>query len=288
MPSTLSRLFCLVAAAAAPAAALAQAPVAAPPGPAARWHVDGASARCVLTRRLAGDPAPATFVLRFVPGSDRYDLILAGPSVPGEGRRLASDARMVLTLGEVRIEVPVSAIDLPGGVGSGVLIGPLPAEILPLFARSASLSLAERGGAPLGTWTIPVAARAAEALSYCEREKLIEWGADAAGFEAGGTRPRPLAGAREWITPRELGIHDPLGSMAYSAVFRLVIGTEGRVEGCTMLESAGNVDLGRGCRILERAARYEPARDAAGNPIRSVAIHIVSMHWMSDLRIIPG
>ena len=63
--SAAAMLACLVA-----PPASAQAPAAAPP--ATRWHLDGASNRCVLTRQLQGTPGAATFVLRTIPGSRRY------------------------------------------------------------------------------------------------------------------------------------------------------------------------------------------------------------------------
>jgi hypothetical protein len=52
-----------------------------------------------------------------------------------------------------------------------------------------------------------------------------------------------------------------------------------------LLESAGNVDLARGCAVLRRTARYAPARDPAGNPIASVAVHVVSVRMDVHFRI---
>jgi hypothetical protein len=55
-----------------------------------------------------------------------------------------------------------------------------------------------------------------------------------------------------------------------------------------LIESAGNVDLSRACRTLSGRARYEPARDAAGNRIRSVAVHVVQFEMDVDFRVPPG
>ncbi|MEA3016136.1 MAG: hypothetical protein QOI38_858, partial [Sphingomonadales bacterium] len=73
-----------------------------------------------------------------------------------------------------------------------------------------------------------------------------------------------------------------------AAVFRLTLDREGRATACTLIESAGNVDLTGACRALRSRARYEPARDAAGNPIASVAIHMVSVRMETEIRFIPG
>jgi len=49
--------------------------------------------------------------------------------------------------------------------------------------------------------------------------------------------------------------------------FSLTIGTNGRVEACTVTSSSGSAALDQAtCRILRSRARYTPARDQSGNP----------------------
>jgi len=46
---------------------------------------------------------------------------------------------------------------------------------------------------------------------------------------------------------------------------RLVVGTNGRVESCSIIQSTGSSELDRAtCQILERRARFEPATDSSG------------------------
>jgi TonB family protein len=50
--------------------------------------------------------------------------------------------------------------------------------------------------------------------------------------------------------------------------FRLVVGPDGRVTGCTVTSSSGSEHLDAAtCRIIRARARYYPARDAKGRPI---------------------
>jgi protein TonB len=269
-------------------AASAAAQPAASPQP-ARWHLDGSTDRCVLTRRLDGSPSPATFILRTIPGSGRYDVILASPHLPDPLRRAArSSQTLVLELSGASVEVPGASIDLPETLGNGVAVGPLPAELMPAFAQSTTIGRKVVGNEEGGRWAVPAAARAAEAMASCEDEKLADWGADPAGLAPGATPAKPAEDAGSWIRPRDLGLHDALASLAYTAFFRLSVGSDGRVKDCTLLESAGNVDLSRGCQILTRAARYSPARDASGNPVASVAIHVVDVRFRTDIRVISG
>jgi protein TonB len=49
--------------------------------------------------------------------------------------------------------------------------------------------------------------------------------------------------------------------------FSLTIGTNGRVEACSVTSSSGSSALDQAtCRILRSRARYTPARDQNGNP----------------------
>ncbi|HEX9931655.1 MAG TPA: hypothetical protein VGB08_02300, partial [Allosphingosinicella sp.] len=131
-------------------------------------------------------------------------------------------------------------------------------------------------GRAVGSWAIPSAARAAEALAYCEAEKQVEWGADPAGLEPGASPPRPIGDAREWLTARDLGMTQVTASTEVAAVFRLVLGADGRASDCTLLESGGNLAVQAGaCRTLVQRARYEPARDPRGNPVRSIDVYTV-------------
>ena len=47
-----------------------------------------------------------------------------------------------------------------------------------------------------------------------------------------------------------------------------VVGADGRVTGCTVVQSSGSSALDRTtCRIFQSRFRYRPARDATGNPV---------------------
>ncbi|HEX8364613.1 MAG TPA: energy transducer TonB [Allosphingosinicella sp.] len=268
-------------------AAAAQTAPAPAPQP-ARWHLDGATDRCVLTRRLEGTPSAATFILRTIPGSGRYDLILAAPDLSRDLRRPGRNVTLSFAPGGEARALRIAAVDLPDRLGDGALFGPLPALSTQELARASTLQLGDEQGRSLGSWTIPLAARAAEALAYCEAEKLVEWGADPAGFEPGATRPQPREDPTRWLTQRDFGLATALTSAAYTAVFRLTLDGEGRVTGCTLVESAGNVDLTGACRALRSRARYEPARDPSGNAIASVAIHMIGFRMETELRVSPG
>jgi protein TonB len=50
--------------------------------------------------------------------------------------------------------------------------------------------------------------------------------------------------------------------------FTLQIGPDGRVTSCSVTSSSGSSALDRAtCSLLQRRARYTPAKDSAGNPV---------------------
>ena len=131
---------------------------------------------------------------------------------------------------------------MPGRLGRGVAIGPLPAAFVTQFAQGSALRLADREGREIGSWTVTAGRPAAEALAYCETEKQVEWGADRAGFEPGAVAARPASNPSSWLTVRDFGLVHALAQASYTAVFRLVLDQSGAPTGCTLLEFAGNVE----------------------------------------------
>jgi periplasmic protein TonB len=52
---------------------------------------------------------------------------------------------------------------------------------------------------------------------------------------------------------------------------RFSVGTDGRANGCTVMESSGHPDLdATTCRLIERRFRFEPAKDARGHAVPDV------------------
>lgn len=56
-----------------------------------------------------------------------------------------------------------------------------------------------------------------------------------------------------------------------SVLVRFTVGRDGRAKGCTVLESSGHPELdATTCRLIEQRFRFEPARNAQGDPIPDI------------------
>jgi protein TonB len=70
------------------------------------------------------------------------------------------------------------------------------------------------------------------------------------------------------VTPQDYPLSALRAGHEGTVRFELTIGTDGRVTGCRITESSGYSDLDRAtCRLMEKRARFQPARDANGNPV---------------------
>jgi protein TonB len=145
----------------------------------------------------------------------------------------------------------------------------LPGKFLTALAGATTLSVGA-GGKPVVELPVPASAKAAtEALRQCEAVKAVDWGADPAIFQ-GGAAAKPIGDTGKWIDQRDLGSVNTWHQFGAGATFRLVVGPDGKVERCDVLEASLNSGLrANGCKSLTAHARYEPAKDGQGRPVRS-------------------
>lgn len=93
------------------------------------------------------------------------------------------------------------------------------------------------------------------------------WGTGAGGLGRGrgGTRAKLLSGA---IGDRDYPRTARAARVEGIAVVRFTVGIDGRARDCRVAASSGHAELdATTCRLIEARFRYDPARDAAGQPI---------------------
>lgn len=85
------------------------------------------------------------------------------------------------------------------------------------------------------------------------------------------TKPVPRTSPATWITDADYRSRWVNEELTGTARFRLEIGTDGRVTGCQVTRSTGHAVLDNAtCSLVQRRARFTPARDAAGKPAPGV------------------
>lgn len=82
-------------------------------------------------------------------------------------------------------------------------------------------------------------------------------------FEPVSAQPRN--GPAGWITTNDYARGDLVREREGTASYRLVIGSDGRVNACEITRSSGHSSLDRNtCRLIESRARFDPAKDNRG------------------------
>ncbi|TXC68124.1 TonB family protein [Sphingorhabdus soli] len=80
----------------------------------------------------------------------------------------------------------------------------------------------------------------------------------------------PSNNAGSWATNADYPSRAEREEREGTTGFRVTIGTDGRVSGCTVTSSSGHSDLdAETCKLVTRRARFKPALDRDGNPTTS-------------------
>lgn len=89
---------------------------------------------------------------------------------------------------------------------------------------------------------------------------------------------RPRNGPAGWITTNDYSRSDLTREREGTASYRLVIGSDGRVDACEITRSSGHSTLDRNtCRLLESRARFDAATNNKGE--RTVGTYSGSVTW---------
>lgn len=279
---------CSVLALAALAAAVAISPAQAEPvvlKPGSPWNVDFGVDKCRLVRLFGtGDEQHMLAFQQYWPARDT-GLTVAGPAF----RRFRSlkrtsvkffDAQEALRTtpftgsvegfgtGVIFSSINISAgepetneIDPPSEPGTPQLDAALGAQVQYLELRQGSRAVRLETG-PLD--------EAFKVMNQCTLDLLRDWGLDAERHLTALTGPR-------WINQaaltRKIAADYPTGALAKGeqAIMRMrvIVGADGNVESCVILKATDTSRLeSPACNVMQRA-QFEPARDAAGQPLRS-------------------
>lgn len=85
------------------------------------------------------------------------------------------------------------------------------------------------------------------------------------------TKASPRGNPGSWVTPEDYPSRALREGRAGTTGFRLEIDATGRVSRCTVTSSSGHPDLdSEACRLLERRARFKPAKGTDGNPVSDI------------------
>lgn len=258
--------------------------------PAGPWALEYADDSCRLVRTFgAGESAVTIGLTSYQPGG-MFQL-----SAVGELTRPASSARTVkVELGNVEsFDVGFLQVDFGGQPGllvvNPITIGPLPTGVLEDMrafrpfesystpeAEAQAVSIGFVDGmvhefvAETGSLGAPI-----QALKDCTVELVTHWDIDHAAHPTRTRTPTPEIAPFRWIEARRYPREMRQPTMIN---YRLIVDAEGKVADCHIAGLEPSNEFARITCAQLREAKFAPALDAQGNPIRS---YYVSWHYLS-------
>lgn len=232
-----------------------------PSGP---WTVEHADAMCLVGRKFGTGEREIALGFRPGPMSEHIRIALwlteKGSKVSRGTATVSIDGRAPITAPYVKGPIGIKGLNLIQVDTTRPEIGSLDtAKILHI-----------RAGEFNEAFSLGKVAGAMKALGTCEKDLLVSWGMDRVTLESivtpayhrniymlFSTNDYPSAA----IAKKERG----------TAGVHYRIGMDGKVSDCRVVESSGSATLdARTCAIIVKRARYEPARNKAGEPVASI------------------
>lgn len=240
--------------------------------PANQWVVDWGETECTLVRRSGGN-LPTTAFFRYELGREARHLIFM--NAEWNAAPLPSGASVDIVL------IPSGQRISGRGYGRGELAGEralvvneLDGPFLEAFPQSTGLRV-ERRGQTLAQIDYAAADRAFVALKECNDSLLRDWGVDPGVLDALSVRPTSRNSARGFTERDYPGRARQRGAEGVTVV-RLDISERGSVDDCTVVKTSGHDDLdARTCDRLVTMP-YEPALDAASEPLAVKIVQTVT------------
>ncbi len=254
--------------------------------PAGNWQVDYGDETCRLNREFGVDGNKHLLTLRQYWPSREASLSVAGSGLRRFGHRTRTTLRFSPG------QPPVEGRPLAGKVeayGATVIFSAIDiTKGEPTFKPSGDdeeahamrqLDVSHAAGVRFielqqGARTIRLEtgslAEAFKVMNDCTASLVKAWGLDPERLRTAQSGPRWL---NQESLVRKIAATYPIGALLAGEQgimrMRVIVSTDGLVEGCTIIKATNTRLLESSACTVMKAARFEPARDAAGQPMRS-------------------
>jgi hypothetical protein len=243
--------------------------------PSSKWQIDYAPDYCRLTRSFGtGDDAITLVMDRFGP-SDHLRLTLAGKPMRAKNDRMQAQLRFGADAKPMQLDFfRGSSNGEPAWLAHHLLwveadnAARTPADVAAAEAKIGEIFIGSPLGQPViletGSFAAPFAA-----LRKCTNELLTDWGLDAARHDGLRQYAMPSGNAATWLKDSDY----PAGMARFGQQaivdFRLIVGADGNAETCHVQLSTDTGFNDVVCGTVMKRAKFSPALDRDGVPIRS-------------------
>lgn len=250
--------------------------------PSSPWNVDFADNKCRLGRLFGeGEDGHLLSLEQYWP-SVQAGLTIAGPALKRfrpfkdveiaffEGQSPQSRVALMGKVEGIGTALVISSIRLDGETqeGDGPL-GPVGPDAMMAMGKKANTLLVRQGNQTVTLQTGPLG-EAFKVMNSCTLDLLRGWGVDTEKYITARSGP---VWSNQATLARKIAAFYPSYAAASGeqAILRMrvIVSAEGAVESCEIIEATNSKRLkSPACEIMGDA-KFEPARDASGQPFRS-------------------
>lgn len=240
-------------------AAALQAPVADPLPPLGKWTVDWGQTHCAAMQRYGDAKAPTTFLFKPSIDGKTIHMVLSrtGPyrNAVHFNVKLGDLATTALVFTPKRSKTQIYWINLTREDFDRLTRG----TALRIDGGSLDLTLATTGFAA-----------AARAMDTCNTDLRSHWNADERGAARIATRAIAQRSPARYVSADDFPAQANFEGRDGSTGVSLLIDETGAIRDCIVESTSGVATLdAQTCIVIRERAKFTPAKDAAGNPIRS-------------------
>jgi TonB family protein len=245
--------------------------------PTTPWTMDYAEKECRLVRSFGeGDQQ---IVLRIARGTSPtlVDMMVAGPSVPNH----QSPFMVKMKIEPTSVTREFSGYTQKLEAQKLVLLRWYDADLF-IYSTNGEIDnlLISDAGRLSITLKIGGMRKAFAALAKCHGELIAAHGGPLTSTQTLGSPPRVIGQVGNWLSTDDYPKDSLRKGQGGLTVFALDVGETGTVSGCRVVISNGIKDLDdQACTLLLKRAKFAPATNAAGEPIRSTFLSRIN--WRS-------
>lgn len=262
------------------------------------WKLDNTGNSCRMQRGFGTAEAPVLLQIEQLAPGDWFALTVAARGFAG----INADSRVTLSTAP-EVHDPISTRftlgDLPTADGktlTTLFFRPTtlngfgkddapPPRVTPEREGQVTSLIVAWGGHALQVGTGPLA-KSFAAMRSCTSSLVASWGLDPAQQAALSRRPKPQTPPSHWLSRSSYPTDLAQEGKAALVDVRLMIDSAGIITSCNVVNGYSDPRFAKvTCDRIVANARFEPALDAAGNPVASYAVQRV--RWMIEDRPLP-
>lgn len=243
----------------------------APLQPVGKWVVDFSDSQCVAARDYGNATRPTSLAIRPAPNGGTYELLVAEQASTAS---LAEEYKGSVDFGRG----PVSAWMLRYHTADKRALYVFRISA-PEMAQAKTATSVRFHGEKTGTQSFSLASMPAllNTLDQCTADLRRYWNE---GGEKDGRIATPAKGdLRALFSSDDFPMEALKRHQEGEAQFVLLVDPGGKVAACHVLKTSGIPVLdAMGCEVIKTRAKFQPARDAKGIPVRSMIVS-PKVHW---------